>query len=389
MFKQFIKSPAKCLVLVVLLLVFVPVAQSSTLIPAPPQIGARSYIVMDADTGNVIVAHNEHDRYPPASLVKIMTSYIAEQEIIRGNLAESDMVSISEKAWRTGGSRMFVQEGTQVSVIDLLRGIIIQSGNDASVAIAEHIAGSEEAFADLMNQHARRIGMTNTQYQNATGLPAEGQYSSAYDLALLSQALINDSPQYYPIYAEKYFEYNKIRQPNRNRLLWRDDSVDGIKTGHTNEAGYCLVSSAIRDGMRLITVVMGSASEETRAQETQQLMSFVYRFYNTHQLYPANQVLSQPRIWGGSLDQLKVGVSNKLAVTLPRGKEDEVEVTLDLPRSIKAPIEIGQELGRVVVSLNGEELTSAPLVALEAAEQGGLIKRIWHMILQFFTGLIS
>ncbi|EXJ10125.1 D-alanyl-D-alanine carboxypeptidase family protein [Nitrincola nitratireducens] len=256
MFKQFIKSPAKCLVLVVLLLVFVPVAQSSTLIPAPPQIGARSYIVMDADTGNVIVAHNEHDRYPPASLVKIMTSYIAEQEIIRGNLAESDMVSISEKAWRTGGSRMFVQEGTQVSVIDLLRGIIIQSGNDASVAIAEHIAGSEEAFADLMNQHARRIGMTNTQYQNATGLPAEGQYSSAYDLALLSQALINDSPQYYPIYAEKYFEYNKIRQPNRNRLLWRDDSVDGIKTGHTNEAGYCLVSSAIRDGMRLITVVM-------------------------------------------------------------------------------------------------------------------------------------
>jgi D-alanyl-D-alanine carboxypeptidase (penicillin-binding protein 5/6) len=369
------------------LMVFTQVQAS--MIPAPPQIAARSYVVMDAATGQVILSKEEHERYPPASLVKIMTSYIAELELINGNLSEDEMVNISEKAWRTGGSRMFIQEGTQVRLMDLLRGIIISSGNDASVAMAEHIAGSERAFADLMNQHARRLGMNNTHFENATGLPADNQYASAYDLALLARALITDSQQYYPIYAEKHFEFNDIRQPNRNRLLWRDDSVDGIKTGHTSEAGYCLVSSAVRDGMRLISVIMGSASEETRAQETQQLLAYTYRFYESTELYAADQPISEQRIWGGEVDSLNLGVQENLSLTLPRGQQDRLEVLLDLPRNIKAPVAVGDAIGSVVVSLDGEVITEVPLVALHAVESGSFFKRLWHSVLQFFMNIIN
>lgn len=369
------------------LLVFTQVQAS--MIPAPPQIAARSYVVMDAATGQVILSKEEHERYPPASLVKIMTSYIAELELINGNLSEDEMVNVSERAWRTGGSRMFIQEGTQVKLMDLLRGIIISSGNDASVAMAEHIAGSERAFADLMNQHARRLGMTNTHFENATGLPSDNQYASAYDLALLARALITDSQQYYPIYAEKHFEFNDIRQPNRNRLLWRDDTVDGIKTGHTSEAGYCLVSSAVRDGMRLISVIMGSASEETRAQETQQLLAYTYRFYESTELYAAGQPISDQRIWGGEADNLSMGVLENLSLTLPRGQQDRLEVLLDLPRNIQAPVAVGDAIGSVLVSLDGEVITEAPLVALHAVEQGSFFKRLWHSVLQFFMNLIN
>lgn len=372
---------------VLLLSMFLFAQVHASMIPAPPQIAARSYVVVDAATGQVILAKNEHEQYPPASLVKIMTSYIAELELIRGNLSEDEMVSISENAWRTGGSRMFIQEGRQVKLIDLLRGVIISSGNDSSVALAEHIAGSERAFADLMNQHARRLGMHNTHFENATGLPAENQYASAYDLALLSRALITDSQQYYPIYAEKYFEFNDIRQPNRNRLLWRDDTVDGIKTGHTSEAGYCLVASAVRDGMRLITVVMGSANEETRAQETQQLLNYTFRFYETAPLYTAGQSISQQRVWGGEQDQVQLGVLENLALTIPRGQQDRMDVILDLPRSIEAPLNQGDAVGKVLVSLDGELISETPLVALQTIEQGGFFKRLWHSILQFFTNL--
>ncbi|QEW07821.1 D-alanyl-D-alanine carboxypeptidase family protein [Nitrincola iocasae] len=361
----------------------------ASMIPAPPQVAARSYVVMDAATGQIILSKDEHERYPPASLVKIMTSYIAELELINGNLSEDEMVNVSEKAWRTGGSRMFIQEGTQVKLIDLLRGIIISSGNDASVAMAEHIAGSERAFADLMNQHARRLGMTNTNYENATGLPSDNQYASAYDLAILARALITDSKQYYPIYAEKHFEFNDIRQPNRNRLLWRDDTVDGIKTGHTDEAGYCLVSSAVRDGMRLISVVMGSASEETRAQETQQLLAYTYRFYESTELYAAGQSISDQRVWGGEVDNLSMGVLENLSLTLPRGQQDRLEVLLDLPRNIQAPVAVGDAIGSVVVSLDGEVISETPLVALHAVEPGSFFKRLWHSILQFFMNLIN
>lgn len=378
----------RALLSLLLSLLFFAQVQAS-MIPAPPQIAARSYVVMDAATGQVILSKDEHQRYPPASLVKIMTSYIAELELISGNLSEDEMVNVSEKAWRTGGSRMFIQEGTQVKLLDLLRGIIISSGNDASVAMAEHIAGSEMAFADLMNQHARRLGMTNTQYENATGLPSDNQYASAYDLALLARALITDSQQYYPIYGEKHFEFNDIRQPNRNRLLWRDDSVDGIKTGHTDEAGYCLVSSAVRDGMRLISVVMGSASEEARAQETQQLLSYTYRFFENTELYTAGQPISEQRIWGGEIDNLKLGVLESLSLTLPRGQQESLEVLLDLPRNIQAPVSVGDAIGSVTVSLEGDVVAEVPLVALHAVEQGSFFKRLWHSILQFFMNLID
>ena len=376
-------------VLLMLMLVASTAQAVSALIPAPPQIAARAYLVMDADTGHVIAADREDERFPPASLTKMMTSYVVEYEIAKGNIALEDMVLVSEKAWRTGGSRMFIQEGTQVSVDDLLHGVIIQSGNDASVALAEHIAGSERAFADLMNQHARLLGMENTHFENATGLPAEDHYSTAIDLAKLGKALINEFPQHYALYSQKYFTYNNIRQPNRNKLLWRDDSVDGIKTGHTDEAGYCLVASAERDDMRLISVVMGSSSEEVRAQESQKLLSYGFRYYRTHALYEAGQVLRDEKVWAGSRDQIRLGVAENLAVTVPRGQTDQLEASIELDKVSKAPVASGDVLGQVQITLQGERVASVPLVALEAVPEGGLFKRIWHAILLFFIGLIG
>lgn len=376
-------------VLLMLMLVASTAQAVSALIPAPPQIAARAYLVMDTDTGHIIAADRENERFPPASLTKMMTSYVVEYEIAKGNISLEDMVLVSEKAWRTGGSRMFIQEGTQVSVDDLLHGVIIQSGNDASVALAEHIAGSERAFADLMNQHARLLGMENTHFVNATGLPAEDHYSTAIDLAKLGKALINEFPQHYALYSQKYFTYNNIRQPNRNKLLWRDDSVDGIKTGHTDEAGYCLVASAERDDMRLISVVMGSSSEEVRAQESQKLLSYGFRYYRTHSLYEAGQVLRDEKVWAGSRDQIRLGVAENLAVTVPRGQTDQLEASIELDKVIKAPVASGEVLGQVQITLQGERVASVPLVALEAVPEGGLFKRIWHAILLFFIGLIG
>ena len=367
----------------------VAASAANELIPAAPQIAARAYLVIDADTGKVITSHKADERFPPASLTKMMTSYITEYELDKGNVPEDDLVLVSEKAWSTGGSRMFIKEGTQVKLGDLLRGIIIQSGNDASVAMAEHIAGSESAFADLMNQHAQRLGMTDTHYMNATGLPAEGNYASAMDLAKLAKAIIRDFPDRYSIYSEKYFTYNEIRQPNRNKLLWRDHTVDGLKTGHTDEAGYCLVASAERDGMRLISVVMGTSSEEARAQETQKLLAYAFRYYRTEKLYNGDEVLKSAQVWGGTADEVQLGIQEPLVVTIPRGQSAGLEATLDMNDTIEAPVAQGQEYGTVRVTLNGEEVASAPLVALESVDQGGLLKRIWHKIMLFFMGLIS
>jgi D-alanyl-D-alanine carboxypeptidase (penicillin-binding protein 5/6) len=367
----------------------VAASAANELIPAAPQIAARAYLVIDADTGKVITSHKADERFPPASLTKMMTSYITEYELDKGNVSEDDLVLVSEKAWSTGGSRMFIKEGTQVKLGDLLRGIIIQSGNDASVAMAEHIAGSESAFADLMNQHAQRLGMTDTHYMNATGLPAEGHYASAMDLAKLAKAIIRDFPDRYSIYSEKYFTYNEIRQPNRNKLLWRDHTVDGLKTGHTDEAGYCLVASAERDGMRLISVVMGTSSEEARAQETQKLLAYAFRYYRTEKLYNGDEVLKSAQVWGGTADEVQLGIQEPLVVTIPRGQSAGLEATLDMNDTIEAPVAQGQEYGTVRVTLNGEEVASAPLVALESVDQGGLLKRIWHKIMLFFMGLIS
>ncbi|UYG06270.1 D-alanyl-D-alanine carboxypeptidase family protein [Halomonas sp. M4R1S46] len=363
--------------------------QTQTMIPAPPQLAATSWILMDADSGRVLAQHNPDERLPPASLTKLMTAYLVERELNSGNIAPDDPVPVSEKAWRTGGSKMFIEVGEQVPVSELLHGIVIVSGNDASVAIAEYLAGGTEPFADIMNQHAARLGLTNTHFVNPTGLPDENHYSSARDLALLAQHIINDYPQHYRIYRQKQFTYGGIEQPNRNRLLWRDASVDGLKTGWTEEAGYCLVSSAERDEMRLISVVMGTASEEARAQETQKLLSYGFRYYETLKLYDQGAVLNTPRVWGGDKNELRVGVDRNVFMTVPRDRNQELAAKLDLQADLTAPIAAGETVGRMEVRLGDEVVGERPLLALEAIEEGGFFKRLFDKVQRFFTNLLG
>lgn len=363
----------------------VPVPQ--TMIPAPPQLAATSWILMDADSGRVLAEHDADERLPPASLTKLMTAYLVERELDRGNIQPDDTVPISEQAWRTGGSKMFIEVDTLVSVADLLQGIIVVSGNDASVAIAEYLAGGERPFADMMNQHASRLGMHNTNFVNATGLPDENHYSTARDLALLSEHIINDYPAHYATYAQKEFSYADITQPNRNRLLWRDPSVDGLKTGWTEEAGYCLVASAERDEMRLISVVMGTSSEEARAQETQKLLSYGFRYYETLRLYDQGAVLTSPRVWGGEKNELRVGVDEDVHMTVPRSRNQELGAHLDLRADLTAPVAAGEEVGTLQVMLGEEVVGEQPLVALESIAEGGLFKRLFDRVQRFFSNL--
>lgn len=362
---------------------------NASVLPPPPQLAATAYVLMEAESGEIIASSGADGQFAPASLTKMMTSYIVEHELAEGNIGMDDLVPVSVKAWKTEGSRMFIREGTQVRLEDLLRGVIIQSGNDASVALAEYVAGSEEAFADLMNQHAERLGLKNTRFVNATGLPAEGHYSSPHDLALIGQALIQDFPEQYAIYAEKYFTYNDIKQPNRNRLLWRDPTVDGIKTGHTNEAGFCLVASAVRDDMRLISVVLGTDSDSARAQESQKLLAYGFRFYRNYPLYKKGQELNTPKVWKGVVDSVSLGLNADLSLTIPRGSEDQLAATLDLPENIQAPISVGDAIGRLIVTLDGEEVANEPLVALMSVTEAGFFKTLWHSVVLFFNGLFS
>lgn len=357
------------------------------LIPAAPQLAASGYLLIDANTGKVLVENNAAEQLPPASLTKLMTAYIVANELDRGNLQQDNMVEISVKAWRMGGSKMFVREGTKVKLIDLLRGVIIQSGNDASVALAEHIAGSEGAFVDIMNQQAALLGMNDTHFENSTGWPADGHLTTAHDLSLLARAIINDHPEFYKLYSEKYFRYNGINQPNRNKLLFRDKTVDGMKTGHTEEAGYCLVSSARKNGMRLIAVVMGTRSEEARAAESQKLLSYGFRYFQTHQLYSAGDVLSSPKVWAGTEEKVELGITEDIFLTIPRGAQDSLEASLHIDDVIKAPIAQGLELGNLTVVLDGEQLVDVPLVAQQAVAEAGFFSRLWDNIVLFFSGL--
>ncbi|MGP4845649.1 D-alanyl-D-alanine carboxypeptidase family protein [Marinobacter sp. 1Y8] len=375
------------LTLVFALVATVNAQSQPALIPAPPQVAASSYILLDVESGRIIMEGNSRERLPPASLTKMMTAYIVERELDENRIAMTDEVPVSVHAWQTGGSRMFVKEGSRVPVEKLLKGVIIQSGNDASVALAEFIAGSEGAFADVMNQQAKILGMNDSHFENATGLPSPQHLSSAYDLATLARAIINDYPDNYSVYSEKYFTYNDIRQPNRNRLLWRDPSVDGLKTGHTKEAGYCLVASAKRDEMRLVAVVMGTKSENARAQEVQKLLNYGFRYYETHTLFTAGQSLTDSTVWGGDKDEVRLGLADSAVVTVPRGSKSSLETVMDIDSVIKAPISAGQELGRVRVTLNGEEVLSRPVVALDSVEEGGFFKRIWDAIKLFFIQL--
>ena len=341
------------------------------IIPAAPQIGAESYLLIDAATGDVLASENARMRLPPASLTKIMTSYIIADEIEQGRITLDDRVPISVKAWRMEGSRMFIREGTEVSVADLLRGIVIQSGNDASVAMAEYIAGDEEAFAGLMTQTAKSLGMNNTNFMNATGLPDEMHYTTAEDLAVLTRALINRFPEHYAIYSEKYFSYNDIRQANRNALLWRDDSVDGVKTGHTQAAGYCLVASAMENDTRLISVVMGARDERTRAAESQKLLNYGFRYYETVNLYAAGSSLKRVRVWSGLHESLEVGLDDAITLTIPRGGRDQLKAEINLQDVIEAPIERGQSLGALTLSLGDEMVVERPVVALNPVQEAG------------------
>jgi D-alanyl-D-alanine carboxypeptidase (penicillin-binding protein 5/6) len=370
------------------------VAQSSVIIPSPPQLSASSYLLMDATTGAILVEHNVDETLPPASLTKMMTSYIVSNEIYGDRIQPTDMVPISVKAWRMGGSKMFIREGTQVSVEDLLRGVIIQSGNDASVALAEFVAGSEDAFVDVMNQQAQLLGMTNTQFKNSTGWPAEGHYTSARDLAYLGRALINDFPSHYAIYAEKEFAYGApgekvITQANRNRLLFRDNSIDGIKTGHTEEAGFCLVASGERDGMRLISVVMGTRSDAARADESQKLLSYGFRFYETAVAVGGGAALATPKVWSGQADTVELGMREDLVLTIPRGAADKLEQTLEFAPTLKAPFKQYQAVGELIISYDGKELAREPLLALQAVEKAGFFARMIDAISLFFIGLFS
>jgi D-alanyl-D-alanine carboxypeptidase (penicillin-binding protein 5/6) len=366
-----------------------PSPKTQVIIPSAPQLAATGYLLIDADTGHVIVEHNADERLPPASLTKMMSSYLVSQEIERGSIAEDDMVNISVNAWRMGGSKMFIREGTQVSVRDLLLGVIVQSGNDATVALAEYLSGSEEAFVDVMNQKAALMGMSNTHFENATGWPAEGHLTTARDLSLLARAVINDHPNHYALYREKYFVWNDIRQPNRNLLLFRDETVDGLKTGHTEEAGYCLVASAKRDGMRLISVVMGTSSEEARATESQKLLAHGFRYYETRTLYSGGETVNTSRVWSGQVDEVALGVAEKVSLTLPRGRQDDLQANMMIDEIIKAPLTAGQVLGKLTITLDGAVVVETPIVALQAVEEAGFFARIIDSIKLFFRNLFS
>ena len=369
--------------------------QAQQLIPAPPELAAKAYILIDANTGHILVENNADTPLPPASLVKMMTTYIVSNEIAAGRMSKEELVLISDNAWekggaKTDGSTMFLNPRTRVSVSDLMRGVIIQSGNDASIALAEHISGDEVAFADVMNHQASLLGMDSTQYFNATGLPYEGMVSTARDLSLLARAIIQDHPEHYSIYSEKYFKYNNINQPNRNRLLWRDSSVDGLKTGHTNAAGYCLVSSAKRRDMRLISVVMGTDSEKARARETQKLLSYGFRHYDTKTIYSTGDTIKEnAKVWYGKQEFLNLTIAENVTLTLPRGAQKNLSANILVDEQIKAPISAGQELGRLQVSLNDEILIDTPLVAEKDIAQSGLFSRFVDWILLFITQLMS
>lgn len=355
--------------------------QADILTPAPPAITASSYLLQDFNTGKVLAESKSDIKLAPASLTKIMTVYVVFNEIKNGHLKLDDLVTISENAWKTSGSKMFVKVGDQVKVEDLLKGVIIQSGNDASVALAEHVAGNEATFAELMNQQAKRLGMVNSHFENSDGLPSDGHYTTARDLTILTTALIKDFPNFYPWFSLKEFTYNKITQHNRNLLLGRDSSVDGVKTGHTDEAGYCLVASALRNGMRLISVVLGTESESARADTNETLLNYGFRFFESRRLYQGNTSISESRIWKGETETLQLGLADDLYVTLPSRNDKELKTSISIDKQILAPVNAGAKLGKVTVKLKDEVIATKDLIALKGVEKGGIFRRLYDSLL--------
>ena len=347
----------------------------SIVVPDPPQLAAKAWVLVDFDSGRILAEHNANNQVEPASLTKIMTGYIVFRELTANRLKMDELATISKTAWQQPGSRSFVNVGAQLPIDTLVRGMIIQSGNDSSVALAEKVAGSVEVFAQLMNDHAQKLGMTGTHFVNPTGLPDPAHYTTANDMVKVASAVIRNYPEYYKIYSQKEFVWNSIKQPNRNRLLWQDESVDGMKTGHTESAGYCLVASAKRGDMRLITVILGTDSEKARTQETQKLLNYGFRFYETHKLYQANQELQKIHVWQGEKDDLAIGTSDATYLTIPRSQYDNLKPVIEFQSEVIAPVSKGQTIGTLKVTLNDKELAKIPLIALEDIPQGGFFKR--------------
>ena len=359
-------------------------AAFGAVLPSPPEVNARAHVLVDYLSGEVLASHNPDQRHEPASLTKMMATYVVFAELREGNIRLDDMVLVSEKAWRAPGSRMFIEVGDRVSVEELLLGVIVQSGNDASIALAEHVAGDESAFADLMNQHAQRLGMRDSNFTNSSGLPDPDLYTTPRDMATIARALIREFPDYYQWHAIKSFEYNGIEQKNRNRLLWQDESVDGLKTGYTRSAGYCLVASAARGDMRLISVVMGAPNAKRRTRDTAALLGFGFRAYETRRVHGTGEVLTKLRIWKGESLEAHLGIDEDLYLTLPRGEHDRLVSIIDVEEPAIAPVAEGAVRGTIRVRLDEELLAERPLVALHPVELGSLWQRLGDSIRLLF-----
>lgn len=363
---------------------------AATVLSAPPELNNKSYVLMDYETGQILAAKNENEKLAPASMTKMMTSYIIEQKLLKGELTENEQVRMNESAWCRGSSTescMYVPLNGTATVLEMLRGIIIQSGNDASKAMAEHIAGNEGTFAHMMNQEAKRVGMVNTHFINSTGMPADGHYSTAKDMAVLAQHIIKDSSKYYPIYSEKEFTFNGIKQGNRNALLYTDPSVDGLKTGHTEEAGYCLTTSSKRGPMRLISVIFGTPSMNERASQTRTLLAWGFANFETANVQPANQVLAKAKVWFGKEDEVQIGLAENFNVTMPKGQADKIKTQIVVQPKLNAPLAKGQVVGKLVASIDGKVIAEKPLVALKPVEEAGFFARMIDHIKQFLSNL--
>lgn len=371
------------------IILFSSIAESQSFVPDSPPLDVKSYILLEPNTGTVIAEFNSENPIEPASMTKIMTSYVVADQISNGLISLEDDVLISEKAWKMEGSKTFIEAGKRVKVSDLLKGIMIQSGNDASVAIAEYAGGTEEGFVDLMNAYAASLGMNNTLFQNATGLPSENHFSSAKDLANLTSNYINKFPEEYALYKQKQFTFNNIKQLNRNKLLWRDESADGVKTGHTDAAGYCLVGSAKRGGMRLITVVAGSSSDKDRVSDTQRLLEYGFRFFATQKVISADQQLKEIAVWGGLADSLKIGVIEDISLTLPRTSFKDLQINYKHKNNVQAPIKKGKLIGSLEIVSGDKVVYSEDLVALESIDSKGFFGRVWSKFVLWIMGLFG
>ncbi len=359
-------------------------AQLAPPVPSPPILDAKSFLLQDFNSGQTLAEKNADSAMEPASLTKLMTAYVVFKELEANTVGLTDQVTISEKAWRTTGSRMFIEVDKKVLLEDLLKGMIVQSGNDATVALAEHIAGDESSFVALMNQYAKELGLTGTHFANSSGLPAKEHYSTARDIAHIAYALIREFPKYYKWYSWKEFTYNGITQYNRNKLLWRDESVDGIKTGYTDSAGYCLVTSAEREDMRLVSVVLGSNSKKARADASQSLLNYGFRFFKSYELHAAGTTLAETRVWKGASENLPIGLEHSLYVTVPRRSYNKLDANMLIDKRIVAPVDKGQQIGWAQVTLDNVPLTQQRLVALKGIPEGSFWQRIVDEVLLYF-----